>query len=558
MKKILFLLALLSVGSVTLAQIKKPQPVAASESRQLWGVIAPLSESQTYSTVFPVKLTYWAKGTAVPGVTFSNLTLSPSDMKAKNAGNTPGDYAFTVITPGMQNVLQGSIVPKGDGTKVVRFEYTYPCQLTVGDKDGKLLKTFILSDPDTKKSIVVGSNFLADAGVQNKLEPVGFTQSDADILKWIDANRKGILLRMEYNISRDMLAFAGQVISYGYGFPKLSYKPFMLDLDKKEKANFPELNQAVEKLRSETAKAYSAPADDQLRQQLKASGDYFASQYTDESTKEMTQLCSLNAGLAYLLSGDNENSYVHLLKASEVLGIFSSATTSVYLYDEIVMLNQLRDIRGDFAVVMQPYSVADRKQMEKAAAEMLAQQQKDAETAATIAAWTARNVQRQSGYVVTKTGEKIEGAISLRFVNVPSTQNDILEVGKSARVTKDGKTKNYRPGDVNYIMVGNDRYEAFVPEWSLFSSFYYGKLLYQNGKCTALVDLISAPENSYMILKESDKKAVSFTNLLKNTEATKAYVGNCPELQALLDKNAITNDEAGVKKFVDLLNGSLQ
>ena len=82
-----------------------PARVNASDSKILYGVINPLNETQTWTTVWPDKLQYWSKEMRKAG--WMMLSDYPQNMKAKRAknGETP-DFTFT-LNPQAKNFEDG-------------------------------------------------------------------------------------------------------------------------------------------------------------------------------------------------------------------------------------------------------------------------------------------------------------------------------------------------------------------------------------------------------------------------------------------------------------------
>lgn len=569
MKKSITLLTALFVCVALSAQIKSPKATSIGKSKQLVGAIQPLSEVQSFKLVVPEKLTYWTRTKDIPGGANNQLSIYVHCMKAKQNVQNP-DYVFTLVTNGMQNVESGDITPYTNNTKVVPYRYTFPAKLLVSDNQGALLKTFILSGDDDWETCMVTSNFLAD--VQRPvLPPAGFIQTDAYIWKWMNEKEADILIRMEYNALVSMTELANRVIATAYGYPAMQFKPVVFALDKKDQPAYPELNQAVEQLSASVEKAFSQPIDGELQQELLVSGDFFASQY-GSSPKEMTRLCALNAGLAYLLGGDNEKAYTHLLNAYNALGFMSSAYASIDFFADICLMNQLREKKdSDEIVVIPSFSISQHKTMEeeavKQAAKLAAQQQRNAD----MAVLQAKNVEEREGYIETKDGEKLEGNISLKFVETSSSNIIDRDLGKVVWLTTNQTKKAYRPKDVVCVVVGDDRYEpvaeamgagwqvlGVVATGSNLGGAFFKKLVYKKGNCAVYIDPMITSLESYSILKHPEEKASSFSSLLRNGKAAKAFVGDCPVLQEKLNAKAIKNDEAGARLFVDLLDDCLQ
>lgn len=565
MKKRITLLTALFVCVALPAQIKSPKATTIGNSKQLVGAIQPLTEGQTFNLVVPDKLTYWKKTKNNPGGTLNRVSTYVGYMKAKKDDQNP-DYVFTLITNGMQDVETGDIVPYANKTKAVPYRYTFPATLQVSDRQGTLLKTFILSGDDDWETCTVTSNFLAEKSMDTP-PATGFIQTDTYIWKWISEKEADILIRMEYEALISMTNRACRVITAAYGYPAMQSKPAIFALDKKDQPAFPELSRAVEQLAVNVEKAFSNPIDHELQQELLASGDFFASKY-ESSSKEMTRLCALNSGLAYLLGGDNEKAYSHFINANNALGFFSSGYSTIELFADVSLMNWFREKKdSDEIVVIPTFSVSQRKTMEeeavKQAEKLAAQQQHNAD----IAVLQERNVEDKEGYIETKDGKKLEGYISLKFVETSNSNIVDRDLGKVAWLKANNTTKAYRPKDVVCVVVGEDRYEpvteamgagwqvlGVVTTGSNLGGAYFKKLVYKKGNFTVYVDPMSTSSELYYILKQPEEKALSFSGLLRNGKSAKTFIGDCQVIQEKLEAKAIKNDEAGVRLFVDLLN----
>ncbi|MDR0438117.1 MAG: hypothetical protein LBH22_07455 [Bacteroidales bacterium] len=355
MKKTISLSLALLLCTILHAEIKKNSLITVTRSRDLAGAIQPLPAGQTFSFKLPQKLHFYTRNITPPGGTFNSLYTSPNRMSAKEDNRNPADFQFTIVTNGIENLSEPKIVSQSASTRVVEYTYTFPVKMELHNKDGELLKTFILSPEDKVYKTTVAPNFLEDvkmntpsiasntggsAKPQQQAAPTAFRQNE-DVLKWIKTNEAKILARMEYDELRKMSKLACEVIPAGYGFPRVAAFPTIYGLDKKDIAKFPELNEAIEKLKSEVERMFTKEfLSQELEEQLMKSGDFFASQYTSESPKAMIQLCAMNAGFAYLLAGDTEKAIQHLQAANKALPVLRGFPTA--MFEQVSFMNQLR------------------------------------------------------------------------------------------------------------------------------------------------------------------------------------------------------------------------
>ena len=383
MKKTITLSFLLLFGTLLQAQITRNTVISiGNKHRNLTGFIQPLSDNQTFSLKIPEELHFYSKEKysraaarnpllgSQPGGFHNSLQRNPRGMSAKLDNRNPADFQFTIITEGIEN-LDPKIVNINNNSKVVEYTYTFPVKMELRNKEGVLLKTFILSSENEIHKITVAPNFLEDVkvasagsntgGQQATGAPTTFSStSNEKILEWIEKNEEQILVRMEFDALRKISIFAGEVIASGYGFPSMSGNPMIVGLDKKDISKFPELNNAIEKLKSEVQQVFSRePISRDLAEQLMKSGDFFASQYTSESTRPMLQLCATNAGIAYLLAGNTEKALPHLQAAHSALPLLRGSQVDAMFY-QVAFMNQFRNAPNTITVVPLIY-LADYK-----------------------------------------------------------------------------------------------------------------------------------------------------------------------------------------------------
>ncbi|MCL2027992.1 MAG: hypothetical protein FWG79_05830 [Bacteroidales bacterium] len=358
MKKTLSLSIALVFATLLQAQITRNEFVTVGNSRDLAGAF-PLVAGQTYSYTLPDKLHFYSKfhpnGTRAqqPGGIHNSTRTSAAWMQAKQDQRNPADYQFTVVTDGLENLSAPEIVPH-NGLKAVEYTFTFPVKMELRNKDGELLRTYVLSVENMEYKITVLPDFLDDVKPGNptatapgapaqSTAPVGFRQKNEDILRWINFNEAKILARMEYNTLRNISNLACDVISAGYGYPRIDGRPTVMGLNRRDVASFPELHNAIEKLKSEMEIMFNKEhLNQELSQKLKESGDFFASQYTSASSREMIQLCASNAGIAYLLANDLENTLLHLRVAEKALPTLRGGAVTA-MFRQVAFINQFRN-----------------------------------------------------------------------------------------------------------------------------------------------------------------------------------------------------------------------
>ena len=584
MKKI-NLFAVLFVVTLSLqAQIKSPDALTIGNSKSLTGVLMPLSENQTFMYVVPEKLAYWKAG----GQLGWNLNVSVLDTKAKKINKGEPDYVFRLVTSGIENLTYGNPVPYAGG-KGVPFIYNFPCTLEMADKNGTIIQTFELSPPDRLYGCIVGPNFLSEEKtplISNAVNRTNtnintnsesFNVSDAIIMEWVTVTKKNeIFTRIEYTFFQQLVRLGSSIIRSGYGYPAIFSKPAILTLDKKDVANFPELDQAVTKLAKEVEQAFVGIIDQPLQEALLASAQYFESQYTSSSSKSMRQLCAINAGIGYALAGDMDKAAEHKKQAEVVLGMFSKAIIALgSIYDEMEFIHNLRS----GSPLPMEFTNSEKERSNYAIAQMEKQETNMGQIKEQIQELQSRNISRQVGFVVNKKGETImSNEISIQFVPNADKQGLQTDFGQSVNIT-DNKPSSYRVNNVQYVMIGEERFDPVtireldnsflsvsggalkigspaLDMKSLIGKTFFMKSLYTKGECTAY-QLLVTQKVTYYIVKKTGEKAVALADILENGKPTKKYIGNCSALQERLDTKSISNDENGAIEFVDLLSECL-
>ncbi|MDR2817007.1 MAG: hypothetical protein LBB62_09955 [Proteiniphilum sp.] len=566
----LFAAMLLCLAQTAAYAQTKPSSEKASESKTLYGAISPLSETQTFALDFPEKLQYWDKDAVSIGSGMKSVNTYPQQMKAKKAkkGETP-DFTFTFVTPGIGNIEKGEPVDHPAGGKVVEFSYTFPCALHVSDKDGKVVKIFELSSDENVMTVAVHPQFLTvDASVANS--PVtGFMSKDP--AKEVDEKIHDYLTRIEYNAYCVFIDQAKRVITNGYGYPKIMFAPVVLEVNKKEKAQYEELNGEIDKLKAAVNEVFQGPLNDDVRSRLMELGGYFASNYTESSSKDSKQLYAYNSSLAYLLGGDAEEAYKHFRAAS--LGQASTPhLTFINTYPIATETNHLYSTKDELEVGILPvYTVDDLRNMEKQALELAKQQELQLQNEAWRQELEAHNVKDAPGYVVTKNGEKIEGKINMKFIELTSTQILDMDIAKLVRVNPEGaKSRALKPKDVSYIVAGDKRFEPVTIAASAaikvlgalsgnIGSDYFMEVVHKSGSCTAYYDPAIVSMESYYVKSHEEDKVQSYRTILRAGKASETFFGEvCPDLLARVKAKEFEPTKESLITFVNELAGCVK
>lgn len=339
--KLCVLAAFLVVAlSPAFGQIIKDKTITACEYKTIPALITPLTEGQTYRFIRPDKLNYWKleqKQGGQYGVSYSRVY----ETKAKLQDTQEmADLNFEIITPGLTLIKMYEPYTTKNGWKYIDLRYSFPYKVVVKDKSGNVLKTYILSDDKKEYTATYHPRLFNDAefdALPDIEVTYGFAGTAEEVKAQAEKDINKILARMEYNKLYEFQYTANKVLTYAYGGIKFTYKPQIVDVDKKYKNAFPELNSAVAKLQGEISEVFTSPMTDDLKARLRESAIYFTSQYgKGASSKDMIKICSFNAAMAYLLIGDIDASYKCYRDASASFGLFSKAIASYFDYYDIL------------------------------------------------------------------------------------------------------------------------------------------------------------------------------------------------------------------------------
>ncbi len=279
--KLCVLAAFLVVAlSPAFGQIIKDKTITACEYKTIPALITPLTEGQTYRFIRPDKLNYWKleqKQGGQYGVSYSRVY----ETKAKLQDTQEmADLNFEIITPGLALIKMSEPYRTKNGWRYIDFRYSFPYKVVVKDKSGNILKTYILSDDKKEYTATYHPRLFNDAefdALPDIEVTYGFAGTAEEVKAQAEKDINKILARMEYNKLYEFQYTANKVLTYAYGGIKFTYKPQIVDVDKKYKNAFPELNSAVAKLQGEISEVFTSPMTDDLKARLRESAIYFTS-----------------------------------------------------------------------------------------------------------------------------------------------------------------------------------------------------------------------------------------------------------------------------------------
>ena len=554
--KLLVAVCLIAIAGTLPAQDIKDKSVEVSKIEFIEGVILPLNETQKIRYEYPEKLKYWDLRVGP-----KNLHNYLGSMKPKQEQNNkkPVDYKFVFVSSGLE--YKGNSGPKPfKGGKVIELMYQFPCQLEVRDANDNLLKIFILDDGTQEHTTTYSPDFFAYELASSYIFEVeairGFALEDEQLLKKFVQDENDILARVEYNKMARLGHLALNIIYAGYGGLKTS-KPSVLTLENKYKNKFPELDAAIEKLIADIVTFYMDGINDQLQKKFAETGQYFASQYNDESSKNMKKICSYNSALAYSLAGLHEEAYRHLQVAISNYGLLSYPSNLEKIFDSTTLMYQAIEAKDVDVFKYKEAHTSNYRRNQKAMADRKKAQGE-------MSARLAYNVDKKSAVVVDKDGKEHNGLLELTVYAYQQKESGILDLdfGKVCLLTyEDGKGKYFKTGNTKYIKVDDVIYEPVKEKESLglklmkatqseFSGTYFLPRVFESGNYAVYYNV----QGDYHLIKnKNSENAYSFGSLLGGSKDAKAFREGCSELVTKIENKEIENNLEGAKIYVRLL-----
>ena len=267
---------------VSYAQLN-PSRVNASDSRDLPGVIQPLTADQTWVFNYPTHLQFWNTAQNLGGRVWSSFITYPQRMRARapRRGELP-DYTFTLVTNGLNLVEIGKIRPNPGGGLIFDIIYTFPVVLQVSDLAGTTQRSFVISGEEEERAATIHPAFLNNVEQTtrhstNASVPIttGFTPDGIQVTLTEPTELYTILARVEFNAYVEFVNRAATIISHGYGAPRTAYRPMILEVGRRQRAQFPEVNAKVDALKSAIDSFFSTPFSESAMNRLIEVGELF-------------------------------------------------------------------------------------------------------------------------------------------------------------------------------------------------------------------------------------------------------------------------------------------
>ena len=566
---------------VSYAQLN-PSRVNASDSRDLPGVIQPLGAEQTWSFSYPTELQFWNSEIDMNlGRSWTTFITHPQRMRARlpRRGELP-DYTFMLITNGLHLVEVGEPRPNPGGGMVFDIIYTFPAVLQVSDLSGTVLKSFVISGEDEERATTIHPAFFHAVeqttrhAVNSTIIPIaaGFTPGGVQVAL---TELYAILARAELNTYITFVNRAATIISLGYGAPRTAYRPMVLEVGRRQRAQFPEVNEKVDALKSAIDQFFATPFSESVMNRLIEIGEMFEAGYDPaSSSSDVIQLYGFNAAMAFLFGGDSERAFDNFRVARGAFGALA-ATPGIFhdFYPILTNMHNLHRTRNDQKVMDIPvFTVTERFQMEQRMMQELATSERQQERVADLQALAARNVTNLPGYVMTNDGEMLVGYISIDFVDVNPTRSGIIDLdaslaglGRFVRVKGEDRTRALRLNAVSYVMAHGRRFEPVtitaptgartvgILTGDRVANNFFMEVIHRTGNYTAF---FSPYNNEYFVQVGRNENVLAFgTILFDGRESNRFFAANCPALQARVRAEEFTQSRESLIVFIDALAG---
>ena len=555
---------------VSYAQLN-PSRVNASDSRDLPGVIQPLEANQTWAFVYPTQLQFWNSGMGIGGRVWDTFITSPR-MRARTPrrGVAP-DYTFTLVTNGINLVEVGEPVNFAGGGSIFEVVYTFPAVLQVSDLSGNVLKSFVISGENEERVATIHPAFLSDIAATQRNRNTGIVPVTAGFspgaLQLAVADIYTLLTRAEFNTYVDFVNRAATIISHGYGAPRTVYRPMILEVGRRQRAQFPEVNNKVDALKSAIDDFFATPFSESVMNRLIEVGEMFETGYDPaSSSRDVIQLYGFNAAMAFLFGGDSERAFNNFRVARDAFGALA-ATPGIFhdFYPILTSMHNLHRTRNDREVIDIPvFTVTELLEMERRVGQELVAQERQEQRDASQQALADRNITDLPGYVITNTGERVEGLISIEFVELTPTQIVNADLGRLVRVRGD-RNQTFRLNAVSYIMADGRRFEPItisapagvrvvgaLTGGGLANSFFM-EVIHRNDNITAFY---SPFNRAYFVQVGENERALQYDVILRNNrESNRFFANSCPALQTRTRAGEFTMSRESLILFVDALAG---
>lgn len=567
-ERVFLFLCFLHIGLLCNGQKVKCKSVTIGEKIELTGVQNFLQPSQTFAVEIPSQLLFYKKGEKGGSVSTIPMSAFAKIKAVEKKGNEPADYTFRVVTPGIC-ILDSIVSEKRTNGYFGEINYAFPGSLDVCNKEGKVIKQYMLRDRNRTLHTSYHSSFLTDqsAGMFEQKPVVAGFATEALLLKNFGKVKNEVYARIEAAELTRLTELAQEVMAFGYGTYVWPYKFTYMELDKNGQAAYPELTQQIEEY-SRTLGAYIAdPGNEIYPEKFNGYGDFFVAQLEGQVPEEVVTCCALNAICCYCMAENLVQADSLFRKYKKSFGFFVSPRLDDFGYGYSAR-NAMRDAE-EVVYYEKALSFSDRiraEQMAKAIAE------RERELAARNEAYRAelerlgkRNITKVEGYVVDKEGNKYEGKLIAQFAELGTSGIVNTSIGKHVMVyPQEGKVRGFGPAKVQYFVADGVYFFPLKAEepgvmkvagvlgGSMGRSFY--ERVCETEHYTLYYDRCDTKHENYLIGRKGAEEAVPFTWIRQLNANAVTKLGICDALQARIQLKEFAKDDVDtLKLFMDTL-----
>lgn len=565
MRTIFMTLAILVIGFGQIsAQKIKGKAEEAIKLDEIPGVITIISKDEKFKMIQAGTLNYLA-----PKDFYAPNWLGGMKGKIERSANKETDYTFEFVTDGLTIIDQSPLKSYDKASingDIVEIKYTMSRRIVTKDKAGNVLQTWIVDDANKEKTAVIHPGFTApvEAMQGTAVNPVqaGYVITEKYTMEKFEEdfekNRNSIYARIESNEMNDLTSnHYLHYLEYAYSRIKTG-KPKVMMIEKKHQADFSGLNEKINALVALLEKTYTDGFDQSTKDQSLELANFFASQYTNDSDKELKKICGFNASLCYGIANEPIKSNEQNKNISGLFGLFGGPTSQLEdNVEKFLYINQLYEAKQKGTVLLDPVMTTARLASIEA-------DKKYEEAKAKMADKLKYNLRKVEGFIIDKDGNKQEGIIQELIVFEDNSSNIVnLDHGKVCYFTySDGKGKFLKTGDVKSITAGDFYYEPIKEKESagmkLLGAALTGRLsgtvflpmIYGKG---AYKVFYSVDYDSYLVKKDGDEFAYSIYSLTSNNKDAEAFIGDCTTLKEKIASKEIQNGREAAIQFVNII-----
>lgn len=569
LKSVILLLCFLCIGcNVAFGQKVKYKSVTLAEKLQLPGVQDYLQSSQTFTVEIPEQLVFYKKGEKGGEVSAAPMLYYAKLKAVLKKGEEPADYTFKIITPGIC-ILDSLIAEEQHYRYVGKINYTFPGCLEVTDKEGKIIKQYILRD----KNVMLHTSYhpafgapQSETGMPEQKQVSGFLTKVA-LLKAFGKHKEDVYARIEATELNGLIELAREIMAFGYGTYVWPYKCTYMELDKKVQGTYPELTQLTGEY-SRTFTAYVAdPANEMYRDKFAGYGDAFAALLTGQVPEGVVTCCAFNAICCYCMAEDLVRADSLYRKYKKSFGLFVSPRIDDFAY----AYSARQAMRNPDEVVYyeKALSFSDRIRMEEEAA---AKAEREKQLAALNETYRAelerlgkRNIKKAEGYVVDRDGNKYEGKLNVQFTEYGASGIMNTSIGKHVMVyPREGKVRGFGPAKVKYFVVDSvyffplkEYYPGVIKAVGILggsmSRTFYERVC-ETEHYALYYDRTVTRNEAYLVGKKGSEEAVPLAWIRLLNKNAVAKLGISDALQARIKLKEFEKDDVvTLKSFIEAL-----